>query len=120
QPIASLTTARDAFALREAQAFDLLASARARAVFDLSKEPAKVRDSYGRHHFGQSCLLARRLVEAGVSLGHVTWHRGPADPSDAPCWYSHVSIADRLKSVLAPTADQAFAGLLEDLSARGL
>jgi hypothetical protein len=118
--IARVNTSRDAFAPRQAQAFDLLTSARARAAFDLSKEPAKVRDSYGRHHFGQSCLLARRLVEASVSLVHVNWYRSPDEPSDAPCWDSHVKEADRLKSVLAPTADQAFAGLLDDLAARGL
>src|SRR5581483_11308463 len=102
------------------QAFDLLGSPRARAAFDLSREPAKLRDHYGRHHFGQSCLLARRLVEAGVSLVHVNWFRGPEEPPDAPCWDSHVKEAQRLKTVLCPTADQAFAGLLDDLSGRGL
>jgi hypothetical protein len=103
-----------------AQAFDLLASAQARAAFDLAREPAAVRDRYGRHHFGQSCLLARRLVEAGVGLVHVNWYRGPEEPADAPCWDSHAREAQRLKSVLAPTADQAVSALLADLDQRGL
>jgi hypothetical protein len=103
-----------------AQAFDLLSSPRARAAFDLGREPPAVRDRYGRHHFGQSCLLARRLVEAGVGLVHVNWFRGPEEPSEAPCWDSHAKEAERLKTVLAPTADQAFSALLEDLDQRGM
>ena len=102
------------------QAFDLLGSPRARAAFDLSREEPKVRDRYGRTHFGQSCLLARRLVEAGVGLVHVNWFRGPEEPSDAPCWDTHAREPERMKTVLAPTADQAFAALLEDLANRGL
>src|SRR4051794_10665129 len=82
------------------QAFDLLASPRARAAFDLNREAPAVRDRYGRHHFGQSCLLARRLVEAGVSLVHVNWYRGAEEPSDAPCWDSHARESARLKTVL--------------------
>lgn len=108
------------FAPQQAQAFDLLGSPQARAAFDMSHEPAKLRDRYGRHHFGQSCLLARRLVEAGVALVHVNWFRGPEEPADAPCWDSHTKEGQRLKSVLAPTADQAFSALLEDLADRGM
>jgi hypothetical protein len=102
------------------KAFDLLGSRAARAAFDLSREPPRVRDRYGRHHFGQSCLLARRLIEAGVGLVQVNWFRGPDEPADAPCWDSHVKEAERLRTVLAPTADRAFAALLEDLAGRGL
>src|SRR5262249_55710286 len=57
------------------QAFDLLRPARARRAFDLQQEPPAVRDRYGMHRFGQSVLLARRLVEAGVSLVQVNWTR---------------------------------------------
>jgi Protein of unknown function (DUF1501) len=102
------------------RAFDLLRSPRARAAFDLARETPATRDYYGRTQFGQSCLLARRLVEAGVSLVQVNWFRGPEEPSDAPCWDSHVREAERLKTVLAPTADRAVAALLEDLDARGM
>jgi hypothetical protein len=102
------------------QAFDLLSSARSRAAFDLEREPDRVRERYGRHPFGQSCLLARRLVEAGVALVQVNWFRGPDEPSDAPCWDSHVKEAERLRTALAPPMDQAFAALLEDLDQRGL
>jgi len=107
----------DQFAER---AFGLLRSPRARAAFDLGRETPAMRDYYGRSQFGQSCLLARRLVEAGVSLVQVNWFRGPDEPSDAPCWDSHVREAERLKTVLVPTADRALAALLEDLDARGL
>jgi hypothetical protein len=102
------------------QAFELLGSPAARAAFDLARESPKTRDAYGRTQFGQSCLLARRLVEAGVGLVHVNWYRGPEEPDDAPCWDSHVKESERLKTALAPVADRAFAVLLDDLAARGL
>jgi hypothetical protein len=102
------------------QAFGLLRSAESRAAFDLEREPAPLRERYGRHPFGQSCLLARRLVEAGVALVQVNWYRGPDEPSDAPCWDSHVKEGVRLRTALAPPMDQAFAALLEDLEQRGL
>ena len=119
--IAAGTDARSAPSDRYTeQAFNLLGSTSARAAFDLSRESPKLRDRYGRTQFGQSCLLARRLVEAGVGLVHVNWFRGPEEPSDAPCWDSHANEAARLKTVLAPTADRAFSALLEDLADRGL
>ncbi len=102
------------------QAFDLLRSAPSRAAFDLEREPEQVRERYGPSQFGQSVLLARRLVEAGVGLVQVNWYRGPKEPSDNPCWDSHTKEAQRLKTVLLPPADQAFAALLEDLAARGM
>lgn len=102
------------------QAFDLLTSDRSRAAFQLDAEDAAVRDRYGRTQFGQSTLLARRLVEAGVRLVQVNWFRGTDEPSDAPCWDSHAREASRLKTVLAPPFDQAFSALVEDLRARGM
>src|SRR5262249_54036397 len=59
------------------RAFDLVRSSRARQAFALDAEPAALRDRYGRHKFGQSVLLARRLIEAGVSLVQVNWPREP-------------------------------------------
>lgn len=102
------------------QAFELLTSARSRAAFRLDEEASAVRDRYGRTEFGQSVLLARRLVEAGVRLVQVNWFRGADEPSDAPCWDSHVREADRLRTALAPPFDLAFSALLEDLRDRGL
>jgi uncharacterized protein (DUF1501 family) len=101
------------------QAFDMLRSARASQAFDLNRESVAVRDRYGRGQFGQSVLLARRLVEAGVGLVQVNWFRGPDEPSDNPCWDSHARESERLKKVLVPPMDQAFAALLEDLAQRG-
>ena len=79
-----------------------------------------MRDRYGRSPFGQSVLLARRLVEAGVSLVQVNWFRGPDEPSDNPCWDSHTNETARLRTVLVPPMDQAFSALLEDLGQRGM
>lgn len=102
------------------RAFDVLASSPARQAFELERETSEVRSRYGRSQFGQSVLMARRLVEAGVSLVQVNWYRGPEEPSDAPCWDSHARETQRLKDVLCPSADQATAALIEDLTERGL
>lgn len=102
------------------QAFDLLTSARARAALRLEDENSAIRDRYGRTQFGQSVLLSRRLIEAGVRLVQVNWFRSGEEPSDAPCWDSHAREADRLKTVLMPPFDQAFSALIEDLRDRGL
>lgn len=102
------------------RAYELLSSPRSRRAFSLDQEPEPVRQRYGLTQFGQSTLLARRLVEAGVRLVQVNWFRGPDEPSDAPCWDSHARESERLKNVLAPPLDQAFSALLEDLAARGM
>jgi hypothetical protein len=102
------------------QAFDLLRSAKARRAFDLDSESPAVRDRYGRHRFGQSVLLARRLVEAGVSLVQINWTRGPDDPTESPVWDTHTRNSERLKNALMPPMDAAFSALLEDLATRGL
>ncbi|MDB5392258.1 MAG: hypothetical protein JWM11_7904, partial [Planctomycetaceae bacterium] len=93
------------------QAFDLLGSTGSRQAFDLNRESDKIRDRYGRTQFGQSVLLGRRLVEAGVGLVQVNWFRGPEEPSDAPCWDSHARESLRLKTNLMPPADQAISAL---------
>lgn len=102
------------------QAFDLLRSSRSRNAFHVEMESAKVRERYGHSPFGQSVLLARRLVEAGVALVQVNWYRGPDEPPDNPCWDSHTKETERLKTALMPPMDQAFSALIEDLSARGM
>jgi hypothetical protein len=95
------------------KAYSLLAAPACREAFDLAKEPEKVRAGYGPSHFGRSCLLARRLVEAGVPLVTVYSH-GNRD------WDTHGNNFKDLKDKLLPPTDQGTAALLEDLSARGL
>lgn len=102
------------------RAFGLLASPAARAAFRLDREPEAARRRYGETPFGQSVLLARRLVESGVRLVQVNWFRGPDEPPANPCWDSHTNETERLKTALAPPADRAFSALVEDLAARGL
>ncbi len=98
-----------------AKAADLLASGTVAAAFDLSKESPKTRDEYGRHPHGQSCLLARRLVEAGTRLVTVNW------PDDGQYfWDTHGNNFESHKTRLMPPADQGFAALLTDLARRGL
>jgi hypothetical protein len=96
------------------RAFDLLSGGRGQAAFDLAAEPVKVRDRYGRHVFGQSCVLARRLIEAGARLVTVT---DMANGNER--WDTHAANFPRLKRVLPPL-DQAYSALLEDLLGRGL
>jgi hypothetical protein len=103
------------------QAFDLVTSGKARAAFDLRKEADKTRDRYGRYTWGQSCLLARRLIEVGVRLVHVNWAREPGDSAvDNPMWDTHAQNADRLQDALRPMFDVSFDALLDDLADRGL
>ena len=108
------------FDQRSQQAFDLLRAGKARRAFDLDREPAPLRDRYGRNRWGQSVLLARRLVEAGVSLVQVNWMRMPGDTDDSPAWDTHNKNAQRLKNNLMPPMDFAYSALLEDLDTRGL
>ncbi len=109
-----------AFDEQTCRAFDLLGSSQARRAFRLEDEPQGNRDLYGETPFGQSVLLARRLVERGVRLVQVNWFRGPDEPPANPCWDSHTKESSRLKEVLVPPTDRAYAALLEDLDRRGL
>jgi len=101
------------FNANRAKAFALITSPEVRRAFDLSREPAAVRERYGRHAWGQSHLLARRLVEAGVRF--VTTVNGPSI-----VWDTHKDNFSRLKDRLVPPMERAFAALLDDLSDRGL
>jgi uncharacterized protein (DUF1501 family) len=103
------------------RAFDLIHSEASRAALEIEREPAAMRDRYGRGKFGQSVLLARRLVEAGTRLVQVNWAREPADQNaGSPLWDTHQRNAQRVREVLAPQFDQAYAALIEDLQSRGL
>ena len=103
------------------QAYRLMSSPQARAAFDLNKEPAGVRDRYGRTRFGQSCLLARRLVEAGVRFVTVNMFETVFDELT---WDIHGSRPftdiNEMARAIAPNFDQAYSALLEDLAQRGL
>jgi hypothetical protein len=103
-----------------AKAFDLISSPAAQKAFDIAAEPAAVRDRYGRHYFGQSCLLARRLVEAGVRLVQINWLRSNIGGRGGPGYDTHANGFKLCQEVLYPPTDQAFSTLLEDLEARGL
>jgi hypothetical protein len=100
----------DSFSRR---AFELLSSSASRNAFDLAREPQPIRDAYGPTPFGQSCLLARRLVEAGVPLITV-YSAGNRD------WDTHGDNFRLLKNVLLPPTDQAVAALVNDLQHRGM
>jgi hypothetical protein len=102
------------------EAFSLLDAGDTRAALAIDRESAAVRERYGRHKFGQSVLLGRRLLDAGVRLVQVNFPREPGDTTaGSPLWDTHADNAGRLRRVLCPQFDQAFAALLEDLSASG-
>jgi uncharacterized protein (DUF1501 family) len=97
------------------RAFRLLGSVATGKAFDLAAEPAALRARYGRTQFGQACLLARRLAEAGVPMINVHYCRTPAGS-----WDTHGQHFRQMKQSLCPTFDQAFAALVADLDDRGL
>ncbi|MFM7150234.1 MAG: DUF1501 domain-containing protein [Gemmataceae bacterium] len=101
------------------KATELLFSSAARQAFELDREPVKVRERYGFSRFSQSCLLARRLVEAGVGLVQVNWTRIKDHPNQGG-WDTHAQHNQSLRSLLMPMMDQAFSALIEDLEIRGL
>jgi len=102
------------------QAIELIAGGRARQAFDLKQEPEAIRDRYGRTKYGQSVLLARRLVEAGVSLVHVNWVSADKDKPNGGGWDTHEKHSESLKGWLLPVMDQVYSTLIQDLSERGL
>jgi hypothetical protein len=102
------------FSTYHQKAFSLVTSPEARRAFDLERESPTVRDHYGWSPFGQGCLLARRLVEAGVRLVTVNWSR------DDAYWDTHANNFRDLKGKLLPPFDRGFSALLEDLDQRGL
>jgi hypothetical protein len=95
------------------RAFDLLTSGKVAQAFALDREPDALRDRYGRHRFGQSLLLARRLVEAGVPVIQ-------ANMGIVQTWDTHANHFPRLKGELLPALDQGLSALFDDLAARGL
>jgi hypothetical protein len=100
------------------QALDLVVSGRAREAFALQRESDTIRDMYGRTTFGQSCLLARRLVEAGTRVVEVIWPK--VANSDNHSWDHHKDLSKRMKTQSGPMLDAGLSGLVADLDQRGL
>jgi hypothetical protein len=102
-----------AFREHQRQAFELLTSGKVAGAFRLDREPVKVRDRYGRNQFGQSLLLARRLIQSGVPIVQ-------ANMGIVQSWDTHVDNWGRLKNRLLPWLDQAIAALVDELETIGL
>jgi len=114
---------RDADALDEfnRRAFTILTSTKVANAFDLSKEDDKLRDSYGRHRWGQSCLLARRLAESGVAVINID-ATAPNDTTKHFSWDDHAGAfhLDYAQRERLPQMDQGLTSLITDLHDRGL
>jgi hypothetical protein len=105
------------------QAFSLIESTRAGRAFRMDQEPARLRERYGWTRFGQSCLLARRLIEAGSRFVQVNWPAGSdTEPIPGPdgSWDTHRNNFPMLRDWRCPVFDRAASALLGDLYARGL
>lgn len=108
---------------QQQKAFSLLGSTRSKAAFDLSGEPERIRERYGKTVNGMSLLLARRLVEAGVPFVSVFWMEDPALNDlckSGGGWDTHGNNFGCLRDRLLPEFDRAYSALIEDLHARGL
>jgi hypothetical protein len=108
---------RGAFDRHREMALTVLASGRLRDALDVQREPAAVRDRYGMTLFGQSCLAARRVLEAGGTFVTVCWDEVGIGNTG---WDTHVQHYPRLREELGPGFDRAFSSLLLDLEARGM
>ncbi len=100
------------------KALSLVLSGKAREAFNLGAESKELRDRYGNNTFGQSCLLARRLIEAGTRVVQVNWPK--VANSDNHSWDVHTGLSARMKNQSAPMLDAGLSGLLADLDERGL
>lgn len=111
----------DAFDRQRRRAFDVLCSPAGKSAFDLEEEEPRLRDRYGRTLFGQSALIARRLVEAGVRFVNVTWDcYWERCKLQYECWDTHASNFSVLRGNNLPGLDQTYSALMMDLDSRGL
>ncbi|MFO0952570.1 MAG: DUF1501 domain-containing protein [Isosphaeraceae bacterium] len=101
------------------RAYAMATSPSVRRAFRLEEEPMLLRESYGSHPFGQGLLLARRLVEAGVTLVQVNWHNDGSDVK-SPFWDTHKDNFRSLRERLLPPVDIGLSTLFDDMAARGL
>jgi uncharacterized protein (DUF1501 family) len=113
QAVAAAAEVNDPFAHQLDRAYSLLLSGKVAQAFDLSREDPRLRDRYGRHMYGQSLLLARRLVSAGVPIVQVNMGR-------VQTWDTHFANFKTLKGRLLPPTDLSVSALLDDLQSRGL
>jgi hypothetical protein len=97
------------------RAFELLTSPATRRAFQIEREPDSLRDAYGRNIYGQSTLLARRLIEAGTRVATISWA-----PDANATWDTHGANFTKLRTELLPQLDMAVSSLLEDLHVRGM
>src|SRR6266446_1855262 len=100
------------------KALSLIISGKARDAFDLAREKPELRERYGKNTFGQCCLLARRLIEAGTRFVEINWPK--VANSDNHSWDVHVGLSMRMKNQSGPMLDAGLSALIEDLDQRGL
>jgi uncharacterized protein (DUF1501 family) len=100
------------------KALDLITSGKAREAFEMDRETDVMRERYGMNTFGQSLLLARRLVEAGTRVVEVIWPK--VANSDNHSWDTHTGLTTRLRDQAAPMFDKGFSAFIEDMDSRGL
>lgn len=103
-----------------AKAYDLVLSGKARDAMDLTREPAAVRDRYGRYTFGQSLLMARRLIEAGTRFVQVNWPSVANGDPEKTAWDTHAANFGPLKNLHCPKLDRSLSALLQEMDDRGL
>jgi hypothetical protein len=117
-----LEKATSSYALDEyyEKAFDLILSGKARKAFDLKQEPDAVRERYGRHTFGQGCLLARRLIEAGTRFVQMNWPSVANGDPNTTAWDTHAANFGPLRKLHCPKLDSGLSSLLDDLHQRGM
>src|SRR5712671_254176 len=102
------------------KAFDLVLSGKARDAFDLTKEPDKVRERYGRTTFGQGMLLSRRLIEAGTRFVQMNWPAVANGNPEVDAWDTHAANFAPLKNLHCPVLDRGLSALIEDMDDRGM
>ncbi|MBL8291998.1 MAG: DUF1501 domain-containing protein [Bryobacterales bacterium] len=117
-----LDKAVSSYALNEyyEKAYDLVLSGKARDAFDLAKEKDATRDRYGRHTFGQSLLMSRRLIEAGTRFVQVNWPSVANGNPEVDAWDTHAANFGPLKNIHCPKLDRGLSAFLTDMDDRGL
>jgi hypothetical protein len=103
-----------------AKAYDLVLSGKARNAMDLTREADAMRDRYGRYTFGQSLLMARRLIEAGTKFVQVNWPSVANGDPEKTSWDTHSANFGPLKNLHCPKLDRSLSALLRDMDDRGL